>query len=145
MLVHVILAGRLGLALELGKVYVLLGRRGKNDKFRVSLDFGHRVGRLPSCARLGSFDFPLGFARGFGKNRAGSGGGRPYAFSGFHLSTGLRAAAVSSRREMRALCGASRTNCGSSSASSAIDFMASMKRSSSSFGSLSVGSIISAP
>jgi hypothetical protein len=23
--------------------------------------------QLPSCARLGSFDFPLGYARGFGK------------------------------------------------------------------------------
>src|ERR1039458_5315843 len=50
-------------------------------------------------------------------------GGRPYAFSGFHLRTGLRAAAVSSRREMRVLCGASSTNFGSSSTSSAIDFI----------------------
>src|SRR3984893_14330162 len=72
-------------------------------------------------------------------------GGYAYAFSGFQRSTGLRAAAVSSRREMRVLCGASSTNCGSSSTSSAIDFMASMNRSSSSLGSLSVGSIISAP
>ena len=64
---------------------------------------------------------------------------------GFHRKTGFLAAAVSSNRETRVECGASSTVCGSSSTSSAIDFMASMNKSSSSFGSLSVGSIMSAP
>src|SRR5579872_720096 len=64
---------------------------------------------------------------------------------GFQRSTGLRAAVVSSMRETRVLCGALNTTSGVSSTSFAIDFMASMKRSSSSLDSLSVGSIISAP
>jgi hypothetical protein len=63
----------------------------------------------------------------------------------FHRSTGFLAAAVSSSRETRVECGASSTVCGSSSTSSAIDFMASMNKSISSIDSLSVGSIISAP
>src|SRR5215831_21316507 len=66
-------------------------------------------------------------------------------FPGFHLSTGFLAAAVSSSLDTRVECGAACTICGSSSTSSAIDFMASMNRSISSFDSLSVGSIIMAP
>ena len=64
---------------------------------------------------------------------------------GFQRSTGLRAAATSSSREMRVLYGASAMISGFSSASCAIAFIASMNWSSSSFDSLSVGSIISAP
>src|SRR5262252_2704906 len=64
---------------------------------------------------------------------------------GFQRSTGFLAAAVSSSRETRVVCGASSTVCGSSSTSCAIDFMASTKRSISSLDSLSVGSIIKAP
>src|SRR5262249_49347122 len=65
--------------------------------------------------------------------------------AGFHRSTGLRAAAASSSLPMRVLCGADLTSSGSASASRAIDFIASMNRSSSSRPSLSVGSIIIAP
>ena len=65
--------------------------------------------------------------------------------AGFHRKTGFLAAAVSSNRETRVECGASSTVCGSSSTSSAIDFIASMNRSISYFDSLSVGSIMSAP
>ena len=63
----------------------------------------------------------------------------------FHLRIGWRAARTSSRREMRVVCGAFRTVSGASSHSLAIDFIASMNRSNSSFDSLSVGSIIIAP
>jgi hypothetical protein len=40
--------------------------------------------QLPSCARLEPFDFPLGFARGFGDTRAGS-RGRPFLHEQFAL------------------------------------------------------------
>src|SRR5947208_8429283 len=53
-------------------------------------------------------------------------------YAGFQRSTGLRAAATSSNRETRVEWGASSTIFGSSSTSSAIERMASMKRSSSS-------------
>src|SRR6185312_15291930 len=64
---------------------------------------------------------------------------------GFHRRTGLRAAAVSSRRETRVECGAVLTSSGSPSTSWAIERIASRNKSSSSFDSLSVGSIIMAP
>src|SRR5580765_7057373 len=80
---------------------------------------------------------------GFGFQSAITNQQCPYA--GFQRRMGLLAAAVSSRRLTRVECGASRTVCGSSSTSSAIDFIASTKRSISSLDSLSVGSIISAP
>src|SRR5437588_1736751 len=66
-------------------------------------------------------------------------------YTGFQRSTGLRAAAVSSSRQSRVECGASSTIWVSSSTSCAIDFIASMNKSSSALSSLSVGSIISAP
>src|SRR5262245_27926436 len=64
---------------------------------------------------------------------------------GFHRSMGLRAAAASSSLPIRVVWGADLTSSGSASASRAIDFMASMNKSSSSRPSLSVGSIIIAP
>src|SRR5256885_14855204 len=64
---------------------------------------------------------------------------------GFQRSTGLRAAAVSSSRDTRVECGASSTVWGSSSTSSAIDFIASMNRSISSLDSLSVGALMIEP
>src|SRR5215471_388804 len=67
------------------------------------------------------------------------------AVAGFHRSVGLRAAATSSRRLTRVVCGACLTMSGVSAASLAMFFIASMKRSHSSFDSDSVGSIISAP
>src|SRR5215813_12500651 len=67
------------------------------------------------------------------------------AWLGFQRNTGLRAAAVSSNRETRVVCGAVLTSSGSSSASSAIDFIASTNKLNSSRDSLSVGSIINAP
>src|SRR6187431_1544222 len=64
---------------------------------------------------------------------------------GFQRTIGLRAAVTSSTRAMRVRCGAFVTNSGFSSTSFAMDFIASMNRSSSAFGSVSVGSIIRAP
>ncbi len=64
---------------------------------------------------------------------------------GFQRSTGLRAAPTSSSRPTRVECGAVFTSSGSLAASSAMERMASMNRSHSSFDSDSVGSIISAP
>src|ERR1700692_1827057 len=58
------------------------------------------------------------------------------AADGFHRRIGFRAAAVSSSRETRVECGASSTVCGSSWTSSAIDFIASINKSISSFDSL---------
>src|ERR1700730_15462646 len=58
---------------------------------------------------------------------------------------GLRAAPTSSRRRTRVECGAVLTRSGLLAASSAIERMASMKKSHSSFDSDSVGSIINAP
>jgi hypothetical protein len=40
---------------------------------------------VPSFARLGPFDFPLGFARGFGKTGQAREGARPYTGSSFRL------------------------------------------------------------
>src|SRR5208282_165370 len=53
--------------------------------------FGRGNGQVPSCARLGPFDFPLGFARGFGKDRAGSRDARPHT-SKAHKQKNLRVA-----------------------------------------------------
>ena len=58
---------------------------------------------------------------------------------------GFLAAPTSSRRRTRVVCGAVLTSSGFVAASSAIERMASMKRSHSSRDSDSVGSIISAP
>ena len=69
----------------------------------------------------------------------------PYLLLGRQRRIGFRAAVTSSRREMRVECGADFTSSGVSSASRAIERIASMNRSSSSSDSLSVGSIISAP
>src|SRR5215467_10963985 len=67
------------------------------------------------------------------------------AAGGFQRRIGLRAAVVSSRRRTRVVCGADLTTSGEVAASSAMLFMAAMKRSHSSRDSDSVGSIISAP
>src|SRR5207245_2614803 len=64
---------------------------------------------------------------------------------GFQRRTGLRAAPTSSRRPTRVECGAVFTKSGCVAASSAIERMASIKRSHSSLDSDSVGSIIIAP
>src|SRR5690242_10138845 len=61
--------------------------------------------------------------------------------SGFHRSTGRRAAETSSTRLVRVLWGAVRTSSGSLSTSRAIEIKASAKRSSSRLPSVSVGSI----
>src|ERR1700680_910363 len=61
---------------------------------------------------------------------------------GFQRRMGFRAAVTSSRRPTRVECGAVFTKSGCVAASSAIDFIASMKRSDSSLDSDSVGSII---
>src|SRR6202043_24897 len=58
---------------------------------------------------------------------------------GFQRRMGFRAAVTSSRRPTRVECGAVFTNSGCVAASSAIDFIASMKRSHSSLDSDSVG------
>src|ERR1051326_5897201 len=63
----------------------------------------------------------------------------------FQRSTGFRAARASSRRRTGVVCGALRTSSGRSSLSRAMAIIASQNASSSSFGSLSVGSIINAP
>src|SRR6478752_6491979 len=68
-----------------------------------------------------------------------------FAEAGFHRNIGFLAAAVSSSRFTLVVCGAFLTNSGSSSASRAIDFIASTSKSSSSSDSLSVGSIMIAP
>src|SRR5204863_6924916 len=65
--------------------------------------------------------------------------------AGFQRKIGLRAAPTSSRRRTRVVCGAVFTISGFVAASSAMAFMASMKRSHSSLDSDSVGSIIIAP
>src|SRR5579871_388036 len=70
---------------------------------------------------------------------------RNYLLDGFQRRIGLRAAATSSRRLTRVVYGACFTNSGSSAASFAMFFIASMKRSHSSFDSDSVGSIMRAP
>src|SRR5213078_352067 len=62
-----------------------------------------------------------------------------------HRNTGCRAARASSRRRTGVVCGALRTSSGRSSHSRAMAIMASQNASSSSFGSLSVGSIMRAP
>src|SRR5262249_29414411 len=67
------------------------------------------------------------------------------ALAGVQRRIGLRAAPTSSRRRTRVECGAFFVISGVCAASSAIDFIASMKRSHSSFDSDSVGSIMSAP
>src|SRR4029077_7134 len=64
---------------------------------------------------------------------------------GFQRRTGLRAAPTSSKRPTRVECGAVFTKSGCVADSSAIEFIASMKRSHSSLDSDSVGSIIMAP
>jgi hypothetical protein len=87
--------------------------------------------------------FPLGerLFRGFDNQESSLN----HYTAGFQRNTGFLAAAVSSSRETRVECGASSTVRGSSCTSSAIDFIASMNKSISSFDSLSVGSIIRAP
>src|SRR6267142_1766304 len=86
------------------------------------------------------------------ENKADAGASRrPYGCQiygqafGFQRNTGFLAAPTSSRRPTRVECGAVFTNSGFVAASSAIERMASMKKSHSCRDSDSVGSIIMAP
>ena len=108
----------------------------------------HTAPGLGDDARLGRHLGEIAItSRSVRRLSAGNMGRRRYKFTraGFQRRRASCAAAVSSSRETRVECGASSTICGSSSTSSAIDFMASMNKSISSIDSLSVGSIISAP
>src|ERR1035441_2432381 len=72
---------------------------------------------------------------------AGYAGGFRGGYRGVHRKTGLRAAVTSSTRLVRVWYGAFFTICGSVSISCAMEIMASMKLSSSTLPSVSVGSI----
>src|SRR5207302_5783133 len=101
--------------------------------------------------RFSEFLQPLGFGAELRRIEAGKEslvqreGRSLLVYAGFQRRTGLRAAVASSRRLIRVVWGALKTNWGSSSISCAIERNASMNASSSSLPALSVGSIIMAP